>query len=58
MAEALREACPHWRHETLPSGGHMVPVTHPDLVNPLVVAWLDQRHGEQRGHFIHCRSEE
>lgn len=40
MAEVLRDACPHWRFVTLPQGGHMAPVTHAELVNPLVAGFL------------------
>jgi len=38
----LREACPHWRFETLREGGHMAPLTRPELVNPLVEKALRQ----------------
>jgi pimeloyl-ACP methyl ester carboxylesterase len=36
----LQEACPHWRVETLREGGHMAPLTRPDLVNPLIARAL------------------
>lgn len=35
------EACPHWRFHTIPQGGHMAPLTRPELVNPVVQAFLD-----------------
>lgn len=39
--ELLREQCPHWLYQEVPGGGHMAPVTRPDLVNPLIVDFLD-----------------
>lgn len=35
------QACPHWTFHTLPEGGHMAPLTRPDLINPLVRQFLD-----------------
>ena len=32
----LRDGCPQWRFESLPEGGHMAPLTRPELVNPIV----------------------
>lgn len=37
----LAEAFPHWAFHTLPEGGHMAPLTRPDLVNPIVREFLD-----------------
>lgn len=37
----LREACPAWRFEEVADGGHMAPLTRPDLINPIVAAFLD-----------------
>ncbi len=37
----LARACPHWRFHALSEGGHMAPLTRPDLVNPVVSAFLD-----------------
>lgn len=34
-------ACPHWSYHTLPEGGHMAPLTRPELVNPVVRRFLD-----------------
>ena len=42
IAELLREACPHWSFEQVPDGGHMAPLTRPDLVNPIVMDFLRQ----------------
>ncbi|MDJ0941849.1 MAG: alpha/beta hydrolase [Kiloniellales bacterium] len=43
IVELLREACPAWRYRELAEGGHMAPLTHPDLINPIVAAFLDGR---------------
>lgn len=40
IAELFRRACPHWSFATIPDGGHMAPLTHPELVNPIVAAFL------------------
>ncbi|CAG1008910.1 Cis-3-alkyl-4-alkyloxetan-2-one decarboxylase [Burkholderiales bacterium] len=37
----LARACPGWRFEELPEGGHMAPLTRPDLVNPIVRRFLE-----------------
>jgi pimeloyl-ACP methyl ester carboxylesterase len=33
--------CPHWTFHTIPEGGHMAPLTRPDLINPVVRQFLD-----------------
>ncbi len=35
------QACPHWAFHTLPEGGHMAPLTKPELVNPVVRQFLE-----------------
>jgi pimeloyl-ACP methyl ester carboxylesterase len=35
------EACPHWTFHSIAGGGHMAPLTHPELVNPVVRRCLD-----------------
>jgi len=35
------KSCPHWTFRTIPEGGHMAPLTHPQLINPIVRAFLD-----------------
>jgi len=35
------EACPHWTFHTIPEGGHMAPLTRPELINPVVRQFLD-----------------
>jgi pimeloyl-ACP methyl ester carboxylesterase len=34
-------ACPHWSFHSLPEGGHMAPLTRPELINPVVREFLD-----------------
>ena len=41
IVELLREACPAWRFEQTTGGGHMAPLTRPDLINPVVSAFLE-----------------
>ena len=39
--ELLRGAHPHWMFREIASGGHMAPLTRPDLVNPIIAEFLD-----------------
>ena len=41
IVEIFAKACPHWSFRTITGGGHMAPLTHPDLVNPIVREFLD-----------------
>jgi pimeloyl-ACP methyl ester carboxylesterase len=41
IVEILSRSCPSWSFAQLPEGGHMAPLTRPDLVNPLVRRFLD-----------------
>jgi pimeloyl-ACP methyl ester carboxylesterase len=41
IVELLAEACPHWRFHAMPGGGHMAPLTRPELVNPAIREFLD-----------------
>jgi pimeloyl-ACP methyl ester carboxylesterase len=36
----LRRACPLWTYKEIATGGHMAPLTRPDLVNPIVGSFL------------------
>jgi pimeloyl-ACP methyl ester carboxylesterase len=36
----LRRSCPSWTYKEIAEGGHMAPLTRPDLINPLVRAFL------------------
>jgi hypothetical protein len=39
--ELLRGAHPHWTFREIAGGGHMAPLTRPDLVNPIIAEFLD-----------------
>jgi len=41
IVEILCRSCPNWSFAQLPEGGHMAPLTRPDLVNPIVRRFLD-----------------
>jgi pimeloyl-ACP methyl ester carboxylesterase len=41
IVELMQEHCPAWRYEQIPEGGHMAPLTHPDIVNPLLASILE-----------------
>jgi pimeloyl-ACP methyl ester carboxylesterase len=41
IVKLLGSRYPDWHVHTVPSGGHMAPVTRPDLVNPLIAAAID-----------------
>ena len=36
----LRRDCPKWSYQEIPEGGHMAPLTRPDIVNPIVRSFL------------------
>jgi pimeloyl-ACP methyl ester carboxylesterase len=40
IAALLRRSCPEWSYKEVPGVGHMAPLTRPDLINPLVSAFL------------------
>lgn len=41
IVELLREGGPTWRFEHIADGGHMAPLTRPDLINPIVSSFLE-----------------
>jgi pimeloyl-ACP methyl ester carboxylesterase len=41
IVDILGQACPQWSFRLIAEGGHMAPLTHPELVNPIVRAFLD-----------------
>jgi len=41
IVNLLAEHYPGWHTHAVPSGGHMAPLSRPDLVNPLIAAVLD-----------------
>lgn len=42
--QILVQACSHWQVNVLEEGGHLAPLTHPDLVNSKIVEFLDAQH--------------
>jgi pimeloyl-ACP methyl ester carboxylesterase len=40
ITAVLRRSCPGWAYKDVPGAGHMAPLTRPDLINPLVTAFL------------------
>jgi pimeloyl-ACP methyl ester carboxylesterase len=40
ICEIFEELCPHWQFQQVSEGGHMAPVTHPDLVNPIIMEFV------------------
>lgn len=47
IVDVLATACPHWSFRTISEGGHMAPLTRPELINPLVRAFLDEGSQQQ-----------
>jgi pimeloyl-ACP methyl ester carboxylesterase len=43
IATILRNACPRWTYKEVLGGGHMAPLTRPELVNPVVSSFLSDR---------------
>jgi pimeloyl-ACP methyl ester carboxylesterase len=41
IVEILQRGCPAWSFRFLEEGGHMAPLTRPELVNPLVAEFLE-----------------
>jgi pimeloyl-ACP methyl ester carboxylesterase len=41
IVELMHEGCPAWRFEQINDGGHMAPLTRPDLINPIVSSFLE-----------------
>jgi len=42
IVKILAHTYPHWRLHEASAGGHMAPLTRPDLVNPLIAAAIEQ----------------
>jgi pimeloyl-ACP methyl ester carboxylesterase len=42
----LRRSCPMWTYKEIAGGGHMAPLTRPDLINPLVRSFLRLQPGD------------
>jgi pimeloyl-ACP methyl ester carboxylesterase len=41
IVDIFAQACPHWSFRLVTEGGHMAPLTRPDLVNPIICEFLD-----------------
>lgn len=41
IVELMQENCPGWKYEHFSEGGHMAPLTHPHIVNPLIASLLE-----------------
>ena len=41
IVELLADACPHWTYAQIPEGGHMAPLSRPELINPIVKRFLE-----------------
>jgi pimeloyl-ACP methyl ester carboxylesterase len=41
IVEIFARACPHWSFRFIAGGGHMAPLTRPELINPIVREFLD-----------------
>ncbi len=41
IVDIFAKACPHWSFRYIAEGGHMAPLTRPDLINPIVCEFLD-----------------
>jgi pimeloyl-ACP methyl ester carboxylesterase len=42
LTKLFIKECPHWTFEQVPEGGHMAALYRPDLVNPIIVGFLDR----------------
>jgi pimeloyl-ACP methyl ester carboxylesterase len=50
----LRRSCPMWSFKEIAVGGHMAPLTRPDLVNPLVKAFLQMELCDDQASPMHA----
>ena len=41
ITDLLKDACPHWQFESIPGAGHNAPITHPDMINPMIRNFLN-----------------
>jgi pimeloyl-ACP methyl ester carboxylesterase len=54
ITEILRRSCPMWTYKEIPDGGHLAPLTRPDLINPLVRSFLRSGLCDDRAPPIHA----
>ena len=45
IVDIFAKACPHWSFRFIADGGHMAPLTRPELINPIVREFLDTASG-------------
>ncbi|HEV2546083.1 MAG TPA: alpha/beta hydrolase [Stellaceae bacterium] len=55
ITEILRRSCPLWTYEEIAAGGHMAPLTRPDLINPLVRSFLRSPLDDDRASPMRAR---
>lgn len=48
----LRRSCPTWEYKEIVDGGHMAPLTRPDLINPLVSSFLRSERSGGRASVV------
>lgn len=41
IVDIFTEACPHWSYRFITQCGHMAPLTHPEVINPMICEFLD-----------------
>lgn len=41
IVDILAKACPQWAFRFIAEGGHVAPLTRPELINPIVREFLD-----------------
>jgi pimeloyl-ACP methyl ester carboxylesterase len=41
IIDLFTQACPHWSFRYITEGGHMAPLTRPEVINPIVREFLD-----------------
>jgi pimeloyl-ACP methyl ester carboxylesterase len=47
IADLFLEACPHWTYVEIPVGGHMAPLTHPEVVTQIVSSFFNNLETER-----------
>jgi pimeloyl-ACP methyl ester carboxylesterase len=45
IVEVLRDQVPYWQYQELPQGGHMFPLTQPDMTNRLISSFMSANSG-------------
>lgn len=43
IVEVLREQAPHWQYQEFPRGGHMFPLTQPDMTSRLISGFMSAK---------------